>query len=80
MYPANPCGAKKCMHHWLNNHALALKNYATKPEKPSSLKILQNYCAAKAIFYCPTMNSHRPRSQNTAKEQALIPEKESRRT
>ncbi len=37
-------------------------------------------CAAKAIFYCPTMNSHRPRSQNTAKEQALIPEKDSRRT
>ncbi len=32
-------------------------------------------CAAKAFFYCPTMNSHRPRSQNTAKEQALIPEK-----
>ena len=26
------------------------------------------------------MNSHRPRSQNKAKEQALIPEKESRRT
>jgi hypothetical protein len=23
-------------------------------------------CAAKAIFYCPSMNSHRPRSQNTA--------------
>ncbi len=38
------------------------------------------YCAAKAIFYCPTMNNHRPRSQNTAKEQALIPEKDSRRT
>jgi hypothetical protein len=38
------------------------------------------HCAAKAIFYCPTMNSHRPRSQNTAKEQALIPEKDSRRT
>ncbi len=37
-------------------------------------------CAAEAIFYCPTMNSHRPRSQNTAKEQALIPEKDSRRT
>ncbi len=37
-------------------------------------------CAAKAIFYCHTMNSHRPRSQNTSKEQALIPEKESRRT
>ncbi len=36
-------------------------------------------CAAKAIFYCPTMNSHRPRSQNTAKEQALIPEKDSKR-
>jgi hypothetical protein len=38
-----------------------------------------NKCAAKAIFYCPTMKSHRPRSQNTAKEQALIPEKESKR-
>ncbi len=38
------------------------------------------YCAAKDIFYCSTMNSHRPRSQNTAKEQALIPEKDSRRT
>jgi hypothetical protein len=25
------------------------------------------------------MNSHRPRSQNTAKEQALIPEKDSKR-
>ena len=36
-------------------------------------------CAAKAIFYCPSMNSHRPRSQNTAKEQALIPEKDSKR-
>ncbi len=37
-------------------------------------------CAMEAIFYCPTMNSHRPRSQNTSKEQALIPEKESKRT
>ncbi len=37
-------------------------------------------CAAEAIFYCPTMNSHRPKSQVTSKEQALIPEKESRRT
>ncbi len=36
-------------------------------------------CAAKAIFYCPTMNSNRPRSKNTAKEQALIPEKDSKR-
>jgi hypothetical protein len=36
-------------------------------------------CAAEAIFYCPTMKSHRPRSQNTAKEQALIPEKDSKR-
>ncbi len=49
MYLANPCGAKECMHHWLNNHALALKNNATKPEKPSSLKILQNYVA---VNYC----------------------------
>jgi hypothetical protein len=29
-------------------------------------------CAAKAIFYCPSMNSHRPRSQNTAKERTLL--------
>ncbi len=36
-------------------------------------------CAAEAIFYCPTMTSHRPKSQNTPKEQALIPEKETRR-
>ena len=40
---------------------------------------LKKICAAKAIFYCPSMNSHRPRSQNTAKEQALIPEKDSTR-
>ncbi len=37
-------------------------------------------CAAEAIFYCPTMNSHRPKSQVTSKEPALNPEKESRRT
>ncbi len=37
-------------------------------------------CAAEAIFYCPTMNSHRPKSQVTSKEQALNPEKELRRT
>jgi hypothetical protein len=36
--------------------------------------------AAEAIFYCPTMNSHHPKSQVTSKEQALIPEKEIRRT
>ena len=36
-------------------------------------------CAAKAIFYCPSMNSHRPRSQNTAKGRTLIPEKDSTR-
>ena len=46
----------------------------------SETSVVVHYCAAEAIFYCPTMNSHRPRSQNTAKEQALIPEKESRRT
>ena len=27
----------------------------------------QEQCAAKAIFYCPSMNSHRPRSQNISK-------------
>ncbi len=37
-------------------------------------------CATEAIFYCPTINSHRPKSQVTSKEQALNPEKESRRT
>ncbi len=42
------------------------------------VKIMNN-CAAKAIFYCPSMNSHRPRSQNTAKERTLIPEKYSTR-
>ncbi len=31
------------------------------------------------FFYCPSMNSHRPKSQNTAKERALIPEKDSTR-
>ena len=45
----------------------------------SFIEYVDCQCAAKAIFYCPTMNSHRPRSQNTSKEQALIPEKESRR-
>jgi hypothetical protein len=37
------------------------------------------FCAVKAIFYCPSMNSHRPRSQDTAKERTLIPEKDSKR-
>ncbi len=41
--------------------------------------LIYSICAAKAIFYCPSMNSHRPKSQNTAKEQALIPEKDSKR-
>jgi hypothetical protein len=36
------------------------------------------YCAAKAFYYCPSMISHRPRSQNISKERALNPEKDSR--
>ena len=28
-------------------------------------------------FYCPSMNSHRPRSQNISKESTLNPEKDS---
>ncbi len=36
-----------------------------------------NSCAAKAYYYCPSMISRRPRSQNTSKERALNPEKES---
>ncbi len=35
-------------------------------------------CAAKAFCYCPAIISHRPRSQNILKEQALNPEKDSR--
>ncbi len=35
-------------------------------------------CAAKAFYYCPAIISHRPRSQNILKEQALNPEKDSR--
>ena len=34
-------------------------------------------CAAKAFYYCPSMISHRPRSQNISKERALNPEKDS---
>ncbi len=39
--------------------------------------IIKYTCAAKAIFYCPSMNSHRPRSQNISKESTLNPEKDS---
>jgi hypothetical protein len=39
--------------------------------------LLGGDCAAKAIFFYPSMNSHRPRSKNTAKERTLIPEKDS---
>ena len=35
-------------------------------------------CAAKAFYYCPSMISHRPRSQNILKERALNPEKDSK--
>jgi len=35
-------------------------------------------CAAKAFYYCPSMISHRPRSQNISKEPELNPEKDSR--
>jgi hypothetical protein len=35
-------------------------------------------CAAKAFCYYPAIISHRPRSQNILKEQALNPEKDSR--
>ncbi len=57
---------------------MTISTFRTKSQmKLSSIKT--HHCAAMAIFYCPTMNSHRPRSQNTAKEQALIPEKDSKR-
>jgi hypothetical protein len=41
------------------------------------IKISLPRCAAKAIFYCPSMNSHRPRSQNIPKDSTLNPEKDS---
>ncbi len=47
-----------------------------KNQKPNAA---HKCCVAKAIFYCPSMNSHRPRSQDTAKERTLIPEKDSKR-
>ncbi len=37
-------------------------------------------CAAEAIFWCPTMNSHRLKSSVTSKEPAFHNETESRRT
>ncbi len=39
---------------------------------------LDHCCAAKAFYYCPSMISHRLRSQNISKERALNPEKDSR--
>ncbi len=53
--------------------------YVLSYHAQGSMDIRHTGCAAKAIFYCPSMNSHCPRSQNTAKEQALIPEKDSKR-
>ncbi len=41
-------------------------------------KYLQYLCAAKAFCSCPVIISHRPRSKNILKEQALNPEKDSR--
>jgi hypothetical protein len=41
-------------------------------------RIVIRDCAAKAFYYCPSMISHRPRSQNILKERALNPEKDSR--
>jgi hypothetical protein len=63
---------------------LSLTNEKFKAEKITVLTTQNMYkkihnCAAKAIFYCPSMNSHRPRPQNTAKERTLNPEKDSTR-
>jgi hypothetical protein len=41
-------------------------------------RIFMPPCAAKAFCYCPSMISHRPRSQNILTERALNPEKDSR--
>ncbi len=43
-------------------------------------EILYIIVPRRLFFYCPKMNSNRPKSQVTSKEQALIPEKELRRT
>jgi hypothetical protein len=55
------------------------EQFAPDPFRFSSFSVSELLCR-EGYFYCPTMNSHRPRSQNTSKEQPLIPEKESRRT
>ena len=61
-----------------------MKKRKTERKKKERKKKVRRYknksCAAEAIFYCPTMNSHRPKSYVTSKEPALNPEKESRRT
>ncbi len=54
---------------------IGLKNGKSDPELERHQH--DTDCAAKAIFYCPSMNSHRPRSQNISKESTLNPEKDS---
>jgi hypothetical protein len=53
-------------------HALNEKKIILGVKKGS-----QNNCAAKAFYYCPSMISHRPRSQNISKESTLNLEKDS---
>jgi hypothetical protein len=71
-------GNAKCCHlKKLTSKGTAAGVYLPRtPYPPPSYtlyKCIQNaYCAAKAIFYCPSMNSHRPRSQNISKESTIL--------
>ena len=48
-------------------HLLSINIISTAFSRQKYVKKLGEfeYCAAEAIFYCPTMNSHRPKSQVT---------------
>jgi hypothetical protein len=61
-----------------HNH-YCIQHYSNSDRLHTVYCIFIQNCAAKAIFYCPSMNSHRPRSQNTSKERTLNPEKDSTR-
>jgi hypothetical protein len=71
----NDCNVKRNDHNDKQNDYNAKRKDYNVQRNDYNVK----WCAAKAIFYCPSMNSHRQRSQNTAKERALIPEKDSKR-
>ncbi len=82
-----PCYAFLFLFHFILHHSTSSSSFFPiipypPPLFSSSFHITlllfpHHSCAAKAIFYCPSMNSHRPRSQNIPKESTLNPEKDS---